>query len=118
MSTPAQFTIAVRRQGGAVVVVPSGELDLATVQQLDETLRRQERASLVILDLGQLSFMDSAGLALVVAHHHRAHQDGFEFRVGRGPDAIMRLFAMTGLERRITWTDSDGPAPETSWNTR
>jgi anti-sigma B factor antagonist len=105
MSSVPGFSVEVRREGGAMVVAPSGELDLATVLQVREALNQRDGEALVVLDLRELSFMDSAGVQLVLEAHQRAEGDGVEFRVRRGPEKIQRLFDMTGLSRHLLWDD-------------
>ena len=55
-----------------------GELDLAHAYTFDEELRRVEdaRPSCVILDLRELTFLDSCGLARLLAARRRARRPG------------------------------------------
>ena len=105
MSLVPGFSVDVRRERGAMVVAPRGELDLATVSQVREALDRRDGDRLVVLDLRGLSFMDSAGVQLVLEVHQRAVGDGIEFRVRRGRESVQRLFDMTGLSRHLLWDD-------------
>jgi anti-anti-sigma factor len=106
------FNVEVRRDGGRVVVAPSGELDLATVGQLRSALQRSRDAESLVLDLHDVTFMDSVGVGLVLEEHRRAQDDGGDFRLRRGPEHIQRLLEMTGLAPRLRW-DEDG-VPETA----
>lgn len=59
------------------IITPVGELDIATVPQFRAALARREEASTerLLVDLSQVSFIDSAGLAAVITAHERArHQ--------------------------------------------
>ncbi|MGI9082213.1 MAG: STAS domain-containing protein, partial [Thermoleophilaceae bacterium] len=52
---------------GAAWVYVAGELDVATAPQLEQTLREaQSEARLVVLDLRELTFVDSAGVHVIV----------------------------------------------------
>jgi anti-anti-sigma factor len=59
--------------GGAVCVALRGELDLEHAYTFDEELRRVERARphCLVLDLRGLSFLDSCGLARLLAARRR-----------------------------------------------
>ena len=88
------FSVTHRRAGDALVVVPAGEIDLATVDELAHALTAaREEAGRVVLDLREVSFMDSAGLRLVL----EASRDGL-FAVVRGQHEVQRLFALVGLD--------------------
>lgn len=106
MRVPADFKVDVRRSGPAVVIAPHGELDLVTTRLLRSTLEEQRDTRPLVLDLRGVSFMDSIGLALVVEEHRRATSEGLEFRVVPGPDAVQRVFEMTGLTRHLTWVEN------------
>lgn len=82
-----------------MVVAVRGELDLATVEQLREALRSPDgQAETVILDLRELTFMDSSGLSLVVSEQQRAQASGYRLAVAvGGAPAVERMFALTGL---------------------
>jgi anti-anti-sigma factor len=53
---------------GVVVVAPSGELDMSNAEVLEEAIKqaRQDAAQKLIIDLRELSFMDSSGLRLLL----------------------------------------------------
>jgi anti-anti-sigma factor len=104
----AVFLLDVHNDGDAAVVAPHGEIDLATVGRVDDALERSEDSPVVVLDLRGVTFMDSAGLGLVVRHCLRAERYGFQFRVVPGPREVQRLFEMTGVARRLVWADAHG----------
>lgn len=84
-------------QGVALVV--RGELDLASAQKLEQTLREIEetRPGRVLIDLRELEFMDCTGLALMVRAQQRAHARGHQLALRRGPRQVQRLFEPTDL---------------------
>ena len=103
MEPAAEFSVTRRASGEAVVVAPVGEIDLATVDALAQALAAaREEAQSVVLDLREVTFMDSAGLRLVL----ETSRAGAEFAVVRGPREVQRLFDLVGLdERRLTMLD-------------
>lgn len=103
MEPAPEFSVTRRPSGEAVVVAPVGEIDLATVDELAQALdAAREEAGSVVLDLREVTFMDSAGLRLVL----EASRAGGAFAVVRGPREVQRLFDLVGLdERRLTMLD-------------
>jgi anti-sigma B factor antagonist len=100
-----EFTVDVRRAGeSVVVVVPVGEIDLSTVEEVRSLLREHEHGTLV-LDLRGVEFLDSSGLTMILEQHRRAEHNGYEFVLTRGPDRVQRLFDITGLMHRLTFLD-------------
>src|SRR3954466_12948650 len=85
---------------GAVRIALRGELDLAHAYTFDEELRRVEdaRPAGVVLDLRELTFMDSCGLARLLAARRRARRAGHRLVLVRGPAAVQRLFAVAAVE--------------------
>lgn len=103
MEPAPEFSVTARPSGEAVVVAPVGEIDLATVDALSQALAAaREESESIVLDLREVTFMDSAGLRLVL----EASRQGASFAVVRGPREVQRLFDLVGLdERRLTMLD-------------
>jgi anti-sigma B factor antagonist len=89
--------------GDAVRVALSGELDLEHAYTFDEELRRVEgaRPSCVVLDLRGLSFLDSCGLARLLAARRRARREQRRLVLVRGGVAIQRLLAITAVSEHF-----------------
>ncbi|WP_051324454.1 STAS domain-containing protein [Candidatus Solirubrobacter pratensis] len=85
---------------GAVRFALRGELDLAHAYTFDEELRAVEttRPACVVIDLRQLTFLDSCGLARLLAARRRARRLGHRLVLVRGSAAVQRLFAMTAVD--------------------
>ena len=64
-----------------VRVVPVGELDLATAGMLERELHELRDAGFdhVVLDMRELTFIDSSGIRVVVAEHRFADTSDHEF---------------------------------------
>ena len=99
--------VTTQDSGGQVTISLKGELDLSSVGKVEEELERVEATgtSLLILDLSQLSFLDSTGLRAVVKANERARENGRRFVIVRGPDAVQRVFSITRLEERLEMVD-------------
>ena len=74
-------------------------------------MRRVEaaRPSCLVLDLRGLSFLDSSGLARLLAANRRAHRERRRLLLVRGTKAVQRLLAMTAVGHHFE-TVSDVPA--------
>lgn len=94
---------------GAVRLGLSGELDMVTGPQLEAALRRAEGqgAGVVVVDLRELTFMDSTGLNVLLRADVRARDGGWQLRLVRGPGAIQRVFNIAGLDDRLTFVEPD-----------
>src|SRR4051794_283813 len=82
-----------------VRVALRGELDLEHAYLFEEELRRVEARAPVglVLDLRQLRFVDSCGIARILAVRARAMRAGRRLLLIRGSEAVQRLFALTGV---------------------
>ena len=92
---------------GLVRVSLRGELDLSTVEKVEEELRRiEERGDkLLVLDLSGLTFLDSTGLRLMVTADQRARKSGRRLALVKGPDTVHRVFTITKLDERLKMVD-------------
>ena len=102
------FRIEVHRERARVREVPLGEVDIATVGQIDERLRELQRTGhkRFVLDLRQLRYMDSSGLRLVLAWDAAARQNGISFMVIEGPPAVQRVFQLAGVLDQLPFRTS------------
>ena len=106
MQLPPDFSVTRRRAGGVVVVVPAGEIDLATVELLQAEIDAAATESTqVVLDLRAVTFMDSAGLRLIVHSSRALEGKGGALAIVRGPKEVQRVFGLVGLEGRMTMLD-------------
>lgn len=92
----------------------SGELDLATARAVETELRLGERsaAQRIVLDLDRLTFLDSAGLRLLVIATRRSDANGDRLRIRPGSDPLVeRVMAITGMNGYLRFEESDAPPP-------
>ena len=97
--------------GGAVRVALRGELDLEHAYTFDEEMRRVEgeRPSCLVLDLKGLSFLDSSGLARLLAANRRARRERRRLLLVRDSVPVQRLMAITAVGQHFE-TVSELPA--------
>ena len=102
------FRSATRRVDGTTRVEVHGELDCASVPSFEGEMDAviAPGAGPVVLDLRDLQFMDISGLRLAVRLGSRAQLHGVQFALVRGPEAVQRVFDMTGMERFVPAVDA------------
>ena len=95
----SEFVCQASDNGSAVACIYlAAELDIASAPRFERDLRRAElQARLVVLDLRDLTFMDSFGLRLIAASNHRCRRMGRRLVLLRGPPQVQRLLAVTGV---------------------
>ena len=105
---PVPFHVDVHRLEDSARVVVAGELDIATAPQLQDAIDGilRDRVDEVVLDLRELEFLDSTGIALVVGIDRVARRDGLAFAVVRGGPQIQRVFTIAGLDEHLAFIDS------------
>jgi anti-anti-sigma factor len=81
-----------------VSLVLRGELDLSTVEQLEREVssRVDGRPDLVVVDLRELTFLDSTGLRLMLRLHGHLQSTGGRLVLVKGPQRVQRVFELTG----------------------
>jgi anti-sigma B factor antagonist len=95
----AAFSASVVAHDGETSVVLTGELDMASSPDLAdvlETLVASGPAELVI-DLSGLSFIDSSGLAVLVATQNALAEKGRHLSVHSARRHALRVFEIAGL---------------------
>jgi anti-sigma B factor antagonist len=104
------FEVTIEQRGDAVHVVMSGELDISTAQRLEDDLKRVEadRPATTVLDLQQLSFMDSTGLRLLIMADARARAEDRRLVIVRGNEMVQRVMRLTRLDERLTIVEDPG----------
>ena len=92
---------------GRLHLMLKGELDLSTVEQVEQELDAAEARDekLLVIDLSRLTFLDSTGLRLMVTADQRARQDGRRLVIVRGPDTVQRVFSITKLDETLEMVD-------------
>jgi anti-anti-sigma factor len=92
---------------GAPRLVLSGELDLASAEELEAQLKQLESSEpeLLVLDLRELEFMDSTGLRAVIAADARARDRGARLVVVRAPEEVDRVFRLTRMDQHLELVD-------------
>ena len=111
MSIPS-FDLRVVHNGRSARIAPSGELDIATTPELEQALAdaRRSGAGEIVLDLRELTFMDSTGLRALAQANSQAEETGIALSIIRGPRQIERVLEISGLGTLLPLVDP--PADE------
>jgi anti-anti-sigma factor len=100
MGPATPFDVDAESRNGIARLALRGELDMQTVNVLSPWLEWAERvgASAIVLDLRDLTFVDSTGLRAFINAWDRASTNGHRLLFVGVADAPRRLFEMTGTE--------------------
>lgn len=94
--------VAVRSERGCVIAEVTGEIDISTVGGLrDRLFELAEGSEPLIVDLDQVTFIDSAGLGALVGTSRRAAEHGSTLRAVCTQPQTRKLLWLTGVDRRI-----------------
>ena len=98
MSEPDNLEVDERR-GDSVTARVRGDLDIVTSDDFKRQLAGVFDAGPVklVLDMGQVRFVDSSGLGALVAIHRTAEAADGQFTVRAVPPQVQRLFEITRL---------------------
>jgi anti-sigma B factor antagonist len=89
------------RHGGTAIVSVRGEVDLYTVPQLSETLDAAiaETPAELVIDLSDVTFMDSTGLSLLVQTHKRLKPISASVVVRGARDQVLKVLDLTKVTK-------------------
>ena len=87
---------------GTVRLILVGDLDLASRERLRSALRTELlAATAVIVVLDQLDYLDSAGVAELIASAHHARHAGRRFAVTPGNGNVRHILSITGVLKEL-----------------
>lgn len=98
------------RRRGLVTVTLDGELDLASSPQLRGVLHATMHAGRVVLDLTRLDFCDAAGLRALLEVEQELTRRGARMELANPCPMMMRVLAITGLDRYFTIAPAEAVA--------
>jgi len=106
---PEAFSVRTEQHGESAVVVPTGELDLATAPALEEALERafEGGSARAVLDLRELEFIDSSGLRTLLTARRRADDAEAAFSLVAGHRGLERTLEIAGVHKVFQWTPAE-----------
>jgi anti-sigma B factor antagonist len=102
------FAIDTAKDDETFAIRITGELDLFECPRLVRALRDAEssHAPWILLDLEGLTFIDAAGLGVLVGAWHRSVTDGNRLRVTHGRGDVAGMFCLTALDTKLPFIPS------------
>jgi anti-anti-sigma factor len=107
------FSLTVGQLAPDVVCVGlSGELDISRALLLEQELRAVEgtEPACIVIDLSELDFVDSSGLARLIAARRRADRASWRLVFVEGSKAVQRLLSMSALDKAFEFVRSPDEA--------
>jgi anti-anti-sigma factor len=96
------FEIDVQDDGVLLELRLRGELDMAAVRAVERVVARLPRdRSRVVVDLGELEFLDSTGLRLLLTLQQR--EDGTAVAFTEPGPRVGRVLDITGVRGLLSW---------------
>jgi anti-anti-sigma factor len=89
--------------GDRCTLVLAGELDLTTAAVLEREVAPvlESGAAELVLDVHDVSFVDPTGFRALLAAKDGCSDAGMTFAMTRGPDAVERVFDVSGVLKRL-----------------
>lgn len=109
-----EVTVPVEVVGGVPVVSAPKEIDITNAAQLRAALLKAagHGNGTLVVDMSQTQFCDLSGLNVLVRAHQQARAEGGKVILIICAPAVLRLLAITGVERVIPHFPSLGEALE------
>lgn len=100
--------VSMHRDGDARIITLDGELDLATIDYLDDALdlAALDDPEVVLVDLRELTFMDSTGLKSLLEADKRCRARGGRLVLVRGGQRTQRILEIAGVGSRFEFVTS------------
>lgn len=108
--------IEVTQTGGVTLVVPTGDLDMGSADQMKRTLSEliEKGQSKLVMDLASVSYIDSSGLGALVAAMKQARAVGGNLKLCGLQEDVRSIFEMTRLIK-VMAVHSDREEAVSSW---
>ena len=96
------------RQRPQVVLALDGELDVANAAEAQKRMLCLDlpRGSQLVLDLSELTFMDSTGIRVILQAEQHAAMHGAHLVIVRPPDSVMRVLELVGLDDQLDFVEN------------
>ena len=100
-----------QKQRDTLIVYPQGELDHHSAQAMREEMdaaMEDRQIRTLILDLRDLTFMDSSGIGVIIGRYRLLSRRGGSVYVRNMSPQVEKLFTLSGLHRIIQKTCQGG----------
>jgi anti-anti-sigma factor len=102
-----QLTVRSERDGDTHTIALRGEMDLSNAGEVERELLHAEatQARTIVVDLSELTFMDSTGIRLLIAADARSRADSCRLSLTRPPAAVARVLCIAGVDELLPFRD-------------
>lgn len=100
--TDGKSSVACRYQNGVLTATVSGEIDHHSAKEVREVIDRAlyyHRPAQLNMDLGNVGFMDSSGLGLILGRVSTAESVDCHVNLVNIPKRVLRILNMAGVQR-------------------
>lgn len=100
MAPSDDLPVSVRHENGNVILRPEGEIDLSRAPAFRQAIAGATSTSpqRVIVDLEQVSYMDSSGVATLVEAMQNARRNGYTLVLCGMHDRVRSIFEIAKLD--------------------
>jgi len=102
-AAPARLQIATDDSPERVLLSLAGELDIASAPLLERAVDDVDRP--LVIDLAEVTFMDSTGLRALLLARQQAQNGGHELALRPGPRQVQRVFELSGTLERFQFEE-------------
>jgi anti-anti-sigma factor len=98
--SPSDFSVTVGHHRDTVSLAPAGDIDLATAPLVAdhlEALAAGGEVSHLLIDLQDVTFFDSTGVALLLGSWRRAKRESWELTIVNTPPEARNVLELCGL---------------------
>ncbi len=100
------LSISEERSDDPIVLKAVGEIDLASAPELETQLTSGLAAGSVVVNLTEVTFIDSTGLRVLLAAHEQATEQGHKLGLVVATGPVTKLLSITGVDGHLHLFDS------------
>jgi anti-sigma B factor antagonist len=100
MQEASSLRLSVVHEQGFTLLYAAGDIDITTARQFREAL--DELTDNVVVDLADVTFLESQGLAVLIAAQKRLAEHGGDVRLRNPQGSVRRALQLVGIE---CWID-------------
>lgn len=97
------FEVEIHQASGGATVAVSGEIDLSVIEDLEGRLAPilAESPDPLVIDLREVTFVDSSGLRFLLKLNEGAQADARRFVLVAAGDPVVRVLQLAGVDGRL-----------------
>lgn len=109
------MNVKFKRCGNSLVVKIEGEIDAESAKTLRSKIDVEYdelRAKDIVFDFGDVGFMDSSGIGMIIGRHKRAAALGGEIKIFGADKTVRRIIELSGLGKIVKVYKSEKEATQ------